>query len=536
MRYKLSIPVTAILIALTILLITAFQAYWLSKNYREEEKLFTSRTNILFRETIFRLQAAKLKLDSNFSLRIQDRQGVMRISNVLTERYRDSTMPRGPMNTVSVAGVAAVSAGTSVVAGTTIPAGATVAGLAPTQYARRAMPAAMMVALKAPPFPEDDTFNVHYSRAAAPTVRVYDFLAGVDSLRDSITVKEITERYRTALDREKINTAFTINVIPIDTTRVFETFPDDLEGNVVTIGFTRPLSYQVLFQNNTWYLLRRISQPILVSVLLLGVTIFSFLLLYRNLKQQQKLAQLKNDFISNMTHELKTPIATVSVAIEALRSFDALDDREMTNEYLDISAQEIQRLGLLVDKVLKLSMFENREIALNKEQFDIRALARGVMASMKLQFEKQLTVTALQTTGNNFIITADKLHLTSVLYNLLDNALKYSTKNPNILVHIIDHKQYLEIRVVDHGIGIAQEYKTKIFEKFFRIPNGNRHNIKGYGLGLSYVSHIVQRHMGFIAVESELGKGSTFSVKLPFAEAPIVYYDKNRRIAKFKNS
>jgi two-component system phosphate regulon sensor histidine kinase PhoR len=527
MRYKLSIPVTAILIALTILLITAFQAYWLSKNYREEEKLFTSRTNILFRETIFRLQAAKLKLDSNFSLRIQDRQGVMRMSNVLTETYRDSTMPRGPMNTVSLAGVTAVSAGTAVAAGTTD------SGWAPTRYARRAMPT-MMVALKDPPFPEDDTFNVRYSRTA-PTVRVYDFLAGVDSLRDSITVKEITERYRTALDREKINTAFTINVIPIDTTRVFETFPDDLEGNVVTIGFTRPLSYQVLFQNNTWYLLRRISQPILVSVLLLGVTIFSFLLLYRNLKQQQKLAQLKNDFISNMTHELKTPIATVSVAIEALRSFDALDDRETTNEYLDISAQEIQRLGLLVDKVLKLSMFENREIALNKEQFDIRALARGVMASMKLQFEKQLTVTALQTTGNNFIITADKLHLTSVLYNLLDNALKYSTKNPNILVHIIDHKQFLEIRVVDHGIGIAQEYKTKIFEKFFRIPNGNRHNIKGYGLGLSYVSHIVQRHMGFIEVESELGKGSTFSVKLPFAEAPIVYYDKNRRIVKFKN-
>ncbi|HEY9256965.1 HAMP domain-containing sensor histidine kinase [Chitinophaga sp.] len=529
MRYKLSIPVTAILIALTILLITAFQAYWLSKNYREEEKLFTSRTNILFRETIFRLQAAKLKLDSNFSLRIQDRQGVMRISNVLTERYRDSTMPRMPMQTVSVVGgVPAIPAAA---------AGTIASGWAPTADHGRAMPATMMVALKdpPPPFPENDSFNVAYVTKTAPTVRVYDFLAGVDSLRDSITVKEITDRYRAALDREKINTAFAINVIPVDTTKVFTTFPDDLEDNVVTIGFTRPLSYELLFQNNTWYLLRRISQPILVSVLLLGVTIFSFLLLYRNLKQQQKLAQLKNDFISNMTHELKTPIATVSVAIEALRSFDALDDRETTNEYLDISAQEIQRLGLLVDKVLKLSMFENREIALNKEQFDIRALARGVMASMKLQFEKQLTITALQTTGNNFIITADKLHLTSVLYNLLDNALKYSTKNPNILVHIIDHKQFLEIRVVDHGIGIAQEYKTKIFEKFFRIPNGNRHNIKGYGLGLSYVSHIVQRHMGFIEVESELGKGSTFSVKLPFAEAPVVYYDKNRRIVKFKN-
>lgn len=508
MRYKLSIRATAFLIALTILLITAFQAYWLTKNYREEDKLFTSRTNLLFRETIFRLQASKLKLDSNLSFRATNRQGVMRISNVLTERYRDSIE--------------------------TIPAHRTVMLAMNDSIEPTPAHPAMMAALKTT---EKDTFHVQYNiTRSAPTIRVFDFLTGVDSLRDSISVKEITDRYRTALAKEKINADFTIQELKsADTaTAMAMPFPDDLEGNIVTIGFTQPLSYQVLFENNTWYLLKRISQPIGISVILLGITIFSFLLLYRNLKQQQKLAQLKNDFISNMTHELKTPIATVSVAIEALRSFDVLDDRETTNEYLDISAQEIQRLGLLVDKVLKLSMFENREIALNKEQFDIRALARGVMASMKLQFEKQHTTTTLQTTGNNFIITADKLHLTSVLYNLLDNALKYSRANPDILVHIIDHKQFLEIRIADNGIGIAPEYKTKIFEKFFRIPNGNRHNIKGYGLGLSYVSHIVQRHMGFIEVESELGKGSTFSVKIPFAEAPVIYYDKNRRIVRYK--
>lgn len=507
MRYKLSIPVTAFLIALTILFITAFQAYWLTKNYREEDKLFISRTNILFRETVFRLQAAKLKLDSNISFRIQDRQGVMGISNVLsesayTERLQDSTAFRRTTNR------------------------------------------SMVVALKGPPMPADDSVTVAYRTVPAnsagvtlpaPAVRVFDFLTDVDSLRDSITVKEVTDRYTKALQREKIDAGFMISTSPADTINGgFIPFPDDLEDNTVTIGFTKPINYKVTFENNTWYLLRRISQPILISVLLLGVTIFSFLLLYRNLKQQQKLAQLKNDFISNMTHELKTPIATVSVAIEALRSFDALDDPQTTNEYLDISAHEMQRLSLLVDKVLKLSMFENREIDLNKEQFDVRALARSVMTSMKLQFDKQRTVTALQTTGNNFLITADKLHLTSVLYNLLDNALKYSVKDPNILIHIIDHKQYLEIRVVDNGIGIAKEYKSKIFEKFFRIPNGNRHNIKGYGLGLSYVSHIVQRHMGFIEVESELNKGSTFSVKIPFAEAAVIYYDKNRRIVKSK--
>ncbi len=484
MRYKLSIPVTIFLIVLSIVVITAFQAYWLRKNYRDERRLFNTRTSILFRETVFRLQASKLKLDSTIHIRVREREGMINISNVLTERLRDS------------------------------------ADMPTRDFAKRTM----VIAVDEPGHAgEGDSVNLRYGRTrrTGPGRAVFGFLAGVDSLRDSITVKEITERYHRALAKEKINLGFRIDSFPADTNseRAFDPFPGGPEDNIVTIGFTKPVSYQVRFDNNTWYLLQRISQPILISCLLIGVTILSFLFLYRNLKQQQKLAQLKNDFISNMTHELKTPIATVSVAIEALRSFDALEDPQRTNEYLDISANEMQRLGLLVDKVLKLSMFENREIALNKEQFDLRDLARSVMVSMKLQFETKRAVTALKTTGHNFIIMADKLHMTSVLYNLLDNALKYSIKDPEILIHIIDHKQYLEIKVTDNGMGIEKEYENRIFEKFFRIPNGNRHNIKGYGLGLSYVSHIVQRHMGVIAVESEVDKGSTFSVKLPFAEA-----------------
>jgi two-component system phosphate regulon sensor histidine kinase PhoR len=503
LRYKFSIPVTAFLIAFTILVITAFQVYWLRKNYREERQLFITRTNVLFRETIFRLQAVKLKIDPS-DLRIHERQGVISISRELGERVRD-TVER------------------------TLPA----IRAAMRPGSRRAM----IVAMKDGADSGEGPVNVQYRLASPgpPGRKVFEFLAGVDSLRDSITIKEITSEYQRVLARGKIYVPFSVIETPVDTTqRDFSPFPDELDGNAVTIGFTKPVTYQLVFKNNTWYLLKRISQPIAISCLLLGVTILSFLLLYRNLKQQQKLAQLKNDFISNMTHELKTPIATVSVAIEALRNFDALDDPQTTHEYLDISANEMQRLALLVDKVLKLSMFENREIALNKEQFDIRDLARSVMVSMKLQFEKQQASTTLKATGTNFIITADKLHMTSVLYNLLDNALKYSSKDPDILIHIIDHKNFLEIRVTDNGIGIAKEYKNRIFEKFFRVPSGNRHNIKGYGLGLSYVSHILQRHMGFIEVESELHKGSTFSVKMPFAEAPVIYYDGKRRVIKLK--
>jgi two-component system phosphate regulon sensor histidine kinase PhoR len=498
LRYKLSIPVTGFLIILTILVLTAFQAYWLRKNYREEKRLFRAHTNILFRETIFRLQAAKLKLDSTFHIRIREREGVVGAANIIAERVRGEAPDAMPKRTMIVA-----------------------FDRAPARKRLRE---------------DGDSINVSYHVAQAPhgAKPVVGLMAGIDSLQDSITVKELSERYRKALDAKGIRLGFNISAFPADTTKdIFDPFPEDLEGNTVTIGFAKPISYQLRFDNNRWYLLKRISQPILVSVFLLGVTTLSFLLLYRNLKQQQKLARLKNDFISNMTHELKTPIATVSVAIEALRSFDALEDLQRTNEYLDISANEMQRLSMLVDKVLKLSMFENREISLNKEQFDLRDLARGVLVSMKLQFENKRATTALKTTGHNFIITADKLHMTSVLYNLLDNALKYSIKEPEILIHIIDHKQYLEIRVADNGIGIEKEYKNKIFEKFFRVPSGNRHNIKGYGLGLSYVSHIVQRHMGFIEVESEVNKGSTFSVKLPFAEAPVIQFDRGR-VIKYK--
>ena len=131
------------------------------------------------------------------------------------------------------------------------------------------------------------------------------------------------------------------------------------------------------------------------------------------------MSDIKNDFISNITHELKTPIATVNVAIEALRNFGGIHNPERTKEYLDISASELQRLGLLVDKVLKISMFEKKEITLEKEKFDLVHLCRKVMDSMKLQFEQQNAVTILETSGENFIIEADKLHMTSVIYNLL---------------------------------------------------------------------------------------------------------------------
>ena len=475
---------------ITILVIIAFQVYWLRKNYSEEKHLFSVRTNLLFRETIMRLQASKLHLDSNINIKIEDKEGIISMTHILQEKLMD------------------------------------------TLGAQQKFKTAMVVTIdndgKMPL--KDSNVQYQFRRTLAGSGPVFDFLRGVDSLHDSITVKEITVAYKLALQKQKIQLPFIVNVS--DTNSIRKRALPDMEGNTVELGFIKPRSYALHFMNSNWYVLKQMWQPILISLLLVGVTIASFLLLYRNLVKQQKLTQLKNDFISNITHELKTPIATVSVAIEALKNFNALQDPQRTQEYLDISGNEMQRLGLLVDKVLKLSLYENREISLQKEHFNLFDLANEVVASMKLQFDKQHAVVSVSKTGENFLIEADRLHMTSVIYNLLDNALKYSKEDPKIDIHITDRLTYIELKVTDNGIGIADEYKRKIFEKFFRVPGGDRHNIKGYGLGLSYVNHIVQRHQGFIEVKSKRREGSSFIVNLPFKEASVIDYGNGRKVIR----
>jgi signal transduction histidine kinase len=365
------------------------------------------------------------------------------------------------------------------------------------------------------------------------------FLANNKTLNDSIPVRVVDSAYRDELVKSNKKIPYTIlfKKYADNVARKADFEPDSSE-NIITsrffVGYNTPYSYQAAFTDAGHFIMKKMSMQIGGSVFLLLFVMLSFVTVYRNLMAQQRLTTIKNDFISNITHELKTPIATVNVAIEALRNFGGLQSPERTKEYLDISASELQRLSLLVDKVLKLSMFENKQITLQKESFDLLQLIEEVMASMKLQFEKQKAVTTLESTGTNFMIDADRLHIASVIYNLLDNALKYSKEDTRISVQLTRHAEYFELRVADNGIGIPDAYQSRIFDQFFRVPGGDRHDTKGYGLGLSYVSHIIKQHQGFIEVESELGKGSTFIVKIPFAEIDVVHFDRGRRISKEK--
>lgn len=484
-----------VLMVLTILAITCFQAYWLKTNYDKENRQLSFRTNVAFRETIRELQAKKFDFDDEMlkslppnaikkievknlpdephHLGMREREDIVNMVNVYRERRRISAS-----DTVKRKNIIITMDQTN--------------SFIKTDSARQQF-----------------KFNMKANhRTDGEFIKL---LYGADSLQDSIRVKEIDSSYRIALKEENIKIPFTIN-------RLDSLIEEDLprhEFNKMTVGFAHPVTYELNVGNRFPYILKKMISPILFSLFLVGVTILSFVLLYRNMLKQKRLTELKNDFINNITHELKTPIATVGVAIEALRNFNAINDPARTKEYLDISQNELQRLSLLVDKVLKLSMFENKEVQLKYESVNVKSIIDEVTGSMKLQIEKQGAQCEVLTEGNDFTVAADKLHITSVVYNLVDNALKYSPVSPIIKLLLKDGGDRIVLSVADNGIGIAPEYKDKVFDKFFRVPAGDTHNVKGYGLGLSYVAYIVEKHKGKITVDSEPGKGSVFSITLP---------------------
>jgi two-component system phosphate regulon sensor histidine kinase PhoR len=352
----------------------------------------------------------------------------------------------------------------------------------------------------------DDTVHSHRIRLGR-RARLMQFLYAVDSLQDTLRLPEIHAAFERRMQQQNLTVPFTIR-------RLEEDAAPEPQYNEVTLGFANPVTYRLELGNTTPYLLKRILAPILLSLFIVGFTTLSFALLYRNLVRQRRLAAIKNEFISNITHELKTPIATVSVAIEALRNFNARLDAQKTEEYLDISANELQRLSLLVDKVLKLSMFENKEIELKYEPLDLKELVAEVTASMRLQSEKHNAVIHTATEGDT-TLEGDRLHIVSIVFNLLDNALKYSNGAPKITLQIGGNDTAVRLSISDNGIGIPPEYQDKIFDKFFRVPTGNLHNTKGYGLGLSYVAHVVRKHKGTINVETAPGGGTCFRITLP---------------------
>ena len=290
-------------------------------------------------------------------------------------------------------------------------------------------------------------------------------------------------------------------------------FSDTLKSETARLNPSK--HYAASLFNVRSNIFRKITPQILFSIFLTTLTVISFLFLFRSILTQQRLAELKNDFISNMTHELKTPVTTVGVAIEALKNFNGLENKELTQEYLTIAQNELTRLSLLTDKILRTAIFENKGVGFQPETVNLEEIITQVLNSMKLLVEKQKAVVSFEKTGSDFQLPGSHVHLTNVVYNLLDNALKYSRGNPAINISLKEAGKELILIVKDNGVGISPEYSKKVFEKFFRVPTGDVHNSKGYGLGLSYVESVVKAHRGTIVVESEIGRGSCFILKIP---------------------
>lgn len=536
-----------IFMAGTVILIAAFQAYWLKKLYKEEYDALQRRTDILLKETVQQVQAERMK---NIPFLVKpdniDRVEIVTDAShgktpglsrkaIITTRVQAATpqvhytgdsalkekvvivngirqhIPDSLRRLLGKPGVNIVINGRESDSGRSyVHSGGYEEMPPPPPFFRVAIANAL------------DSLQRSVKKATKghtkDTQSVQKIIYELRQLDDSIPLNRLDTLYTKALQKESILLVHHLHTATLPNRKAgMDSLPrtGKLNTRFAMSGFNSLFGYYAVFEQPFSHLGKKLLPPLGVSVLLIGVTTLSFVFMYRNLAAQRRLGEIKNEFISNITHELKTPVATVNVAIEALRNFNAIDDAARTKEYLDISAIELQRLNLLIDKVLRLSMFEKQTMDLQPEEVDVSVLVKEVVTGMRLQLEKVKAQIELHLPEEGLIVQADRLHFTSVVYNLLDNAVKYSPKQPLIEVDLRKEEGEMIFSVRDNGIGIPVAYQKRVFEKFFRVPDNNRHNIRGYGLGLSYVAHIVTLHHGNISVHSEEGKGSTFTIKLP---------------------
>jgi two-component system, OmpR family, phosphate regulon sensor histidine kinase PhoR len=284
-------------------------------------------------------------------------------------------------------------------------------------------------------------------------------------------------------------------------------FPNDL--------FNSGNQLFVYFPDKNIYILKSMWMNILGSIAMLSIVLGCFYVAVNTILKQKKLAEIKNDFINNMTHEFKTPISTISLACEVLNDKDMSTNTTVINRYLGIIKDENKRLGSQVEKVLQTALLDKGDVKMKMAELNINETIEKVVENISPQIELKNGKIDLVLAAENNIVWADQVHLTNIFFNLLDNAIKYSKNAPLIKIESENTENGLKISIADNGIGMSSEEQKNIFEKFYRVPTGNIHDVKGFGLGLSYVKKMVEEHQGNIKVNSKPGEGSTFELFLP---------------------
>ncbi|BDX38109.1 two-component sensor histidine kinase [Tenuifilaceae bacterium CYCD] len=286
-------------------------------------------------------------------------------------------------------------------------------------------------------------------------------------------------------------------------------FPNDF--------FSRRYFLTIYFPNQKTYIVSSLGLMTLSTFLLTLLIILTFSITLYIIFRQKRVSEIKNDFVNNMTHELKTPISTISLAAQMLNDKSIPVERKNLGYLGGVIADESKRLGLQVEKVLQMAIFEKTRLKLKLKEVDVHEVIKKVSANFSLQLESQNGKLNTDLEASIPVIIADEVHVTNVVNNLLDNAVKYKNGNPEITIFTKNATGGIVIAFKDNGVGISRENIRKIFDQFYRVPSGNVHNVKGFGLGLSYVKKIVEAHGGRIWVDSTLGIGSTFSIFLPWS-------------------
>jgi len=351
------------------------------------------------------------------------------------------------------------------------------------------------------------------------------------TIADIYDFKEISVKIKTALDKFDIGDIryeFAIadkkSVIELKSKKFDDTFSEDLNTlqvrvPVVPQDIIEPVgpfeSLIIVIPNVRLYLIHSLQWIILGAILFILVVLAAFFITIKSLLNQRKVNEIKNDFINNMTHELKTPLATISLAVDALKTNKVQSDPTSVAYFSNIIKEENIRMNKHVETILETGQFEKKDIELNKQSVNVHDLIQAVVDSFKLQLEAKPSSIHLELDAKNPIISADEEHLLHVISNLMDNAIKYSKDTIDILVCTANINNKLLISIEDNGIGMSSDTSKHIFEKFYRAHSGNIHNVKGFGLGMSYVKWIVDLHKGQIRVQSELDHGTTIEITLP---------------------
>ncbi|MGN6437168.1 MAG: sensor histidine kinase [Agriterribacter sp.] len=293
-------------------------------------------------------------------------------------------------------------------------------------------------------------------------------------------------------------------------------FPLSAPGGSIAEGLVAEEELWVLVPNVKTILLPSLSWMIAGSVLFTLIISTAFFVTVNTMLRQKKLSEIKSDFINNMTHEFKTPLATISLAVDALKNEKVLQSKDKMEYFSGIIKDENKRMNKQVETILQAALLDKRDVQLNMKAHHVHDVINGVMDNFQLQLEDKKGKATVLLNAQNDLIEADEVHFTNLISNLVDNAIKYS-KDSGLQIHISTTNvgNNIRIRIEDNGIGMSRETVNRIFEKFYRAHTGNIHNVKGFGLGLSYVKAMVDAQKGKIKVDSALGKGSIFTLEFP---------------------